>query len=263
MENDFIVCQKCGTQNASTNNFCQKCAAPLKENIPPVQPQYQQPTYQQQGQQSFQHVQLKPPVPKKKLKWWQLVLVCIGAFILLCAFIGAIGDNLDSTSKTSSTSSSKTASVKSTPTIALSPTIATPTEAPKLKKIGETAEYKGVKITVLDVNYHDGSQYIKPEAGQKFLSVNIQIENATSNKLGVNSLYFKIQTSNGEILDYDFSASVADSEKKDLKPMDLAPGGKTTGIVSFQVPKDDNNLILNYQDNIFSSKEKIQISLAK
>ena len=31
MESDFIVCQKCGEKNPTTNNFCSKCANSLKE----------------------------------------------------------------------------------------------------------------------------------------------------------------------------------------------------------------------------------------
>lgn len=98
MENEFIVCQKCGEQNPATNNFCEKCSAPLKENLPPVQ-QFQPQTVQ----------------PKKKGKGCLMALGVVGAVIILIIII-AVASNSGKPATTnangtpSNQTSSKTAS---------------------------------------------------------------------------------------------------------------------------------------------------------
>lgn len=72
MENEFIVCQKCGEQNPSTNNFCSKCSAPLKET-PIIAPA---------------PAQTDPIKQKKKGKG---CLIAIGVIIVLMVLISLIG----------------------------------------------------------------------------------------------------------------------------------------------------------------------------
>jgi hypothetical protein len=92
MENEFIVCQKCGEQNPAANNFCEKCSAPLKENLPPVQ-------------------QFQPQVvqPKKKGKGCLIALGVVGAVIILIIII-AVASNAgkSTTTNANSTSSNQT-----------------------------------------------------------------------------------------------------------------------------------------------------------
>lgn len=51
MENETIVCQRCGTINPISNNYCSMCATPMKETIHPVQ-SFSQPVAQS-GSQPF------------------------------------------------------------------------------------------------------------------------------------------------------------------------------------------------------------------
>lgn len=48
MENEFVVCQNCGEKNPNRNNYCQKCAVPLREIFEQKVPEQDNQYYQNQ-----------------------------------------------------------------------------------------------------------------------------------------------------------------------------------------------------------------------
>lgn len=89
-----------------------------------------------------------------------------------------------------------------------------------------------------------------PEGGNEFVKVEVSIENNSDNQISYNTFDWKIQNSNGVIKDIDGG----------LNSGELAPGGKVTGFMIFQVPAGDTGLVLSYNPSFFSDK-KIEIKI--
>lgn len=119
--------------------------------------------------------------------------------------------------------------------------------------IGETADIDDRKLSVTEVvrNYDTGNEFAQPESGKEFVIVTVSIENNGDNEIDYNTFDFKLQDSNGVQLDEDFMAL---SEGK-LNSGSLAAGGKITGKLSYQVPKDDTGLKLLFTNpSLFNNK---------
>lgn len=231
---------------------------PQRQGRPPQRPPQRQPQRPPEFDEHSGYYDrgYPPQKPKKKFKAWQVVILVIA----ILAIIGALFNNDDKPSdkaqdpaKQAQDSPSYEENEKDTQEI--------PEESEaKIPGIGEEATYKNTIVIVEDVARNkEGSEYIHPDAGNEFVFVKITIKNTGDKPISINPLDFKIRTSSGEIMSYDFSAQAA-NEEKELKLMDLAGGGNTTGVVAFQVPADDV-LVLQYNRNAFSDKVLLEINL--
>lgn len=173
-------------------------------------------------------------------KWWVwliIIIVLIGA--------GGAAGNKDNTAtnsgSTNSSSNTKRAEEK--------------TEF----KVGETASFDNKTITVADVqrNYDTGNQFAQPESGKEFVIVTVKITNDSDKTLDYNTFEFKMQDSNGV---QQNEAITALSEGK-LNSGSLAAGGKVTGKLAYEVPKDDAGLKLLYQNFSFFDNKAITFNL--
>ncbi len=104
MENEFTFCQKCGEKNTAENNFCQRCAAPLKEMaqpaqqaqpqfVPPAQPQWTPPAQQQAVppvQPQYNPLVQQQWTPPKKKKNGLLIIALVVAGIVALIIIVAV-----------------------------------------------------------------------------------------------------------------------------------------------------------------------------
>lgn len=126
-------------------------------------------------------------------------------------------------------------------------------------KIGETASFDDKSITITDVqrNYDTGNQFAQPESGKEFVIVTVNIVNNSNSSLDYNTFEFKMQDSNGVQQSEAFTAI---SEGK-LNSGSLAKGGKVTGKLAYEVPKDDAGLKLLYQNFSFFDNKAITFSL--
>ena len=126
-------------------------------------------------------------------------------------------------------------------------------------KIGETATFDDKSITVTDVqrNYDTGNQFAQPESGKEFVIVTVNIVNNSNSNLDYNTFEFKMQDSNGV---QQSEAITALSEGK-LNSGSLAKGGKVTGKLAYEVPKDDTGLKLLYQNFSFFDNKAITFNL--
>jgi len=231
MENEFIVCPKCNEQNSATNNYCKKCATPLKGNTPPAN----QPI---------------PPVsPKKKNTG---CLITVGAVILIVIIIIAAnsGNKSPSTNVANNTSTSQTNQTTSTQTSSQ--------QKDTTYDINQTAKVKGVEMTITNVKKSNGSEYDKPKSGKEFVIINVKIKNTNADKLSYNPFYFKMQNSKGQLEDETFSTVNTDTA---LQSGDLLKNGEVEGTIVFEEPTDDTGLILQYQDNIFFDNAKISFKI--
>lgn len=117
---------------------------------------------------------------------------------------------------------------------------------------GEEAILGDGAITVTNVEKSQGSEWDKPKSGKEFVIVYVTIENKGSNNLSYNPLYFKMQNSQGQQESMTFTTIDQDTA---LQSGELIPGGKVSGTITFEQPKDDTGLVLIYSDSIWSSNE--------
>jgi len=167
-------------------------------------------------------------------KWWVWIIIVI----LLFGVGGAMGG--DDSTPTSGGNSNSSADNKA--------------EEEKTEfAVGETATFDDKSITVTEVqrNFDTGNQFAQPESGKEFVIVTVSIANDSDTTLDYNTFEFKMQDSNGVQQNEAFTAI---SEGK-LNSGSLAPGGKVTGKLAYEVPKDDTGLKLLYQNfSLFDNK---------
>lgn len=126
-------------------------------------------------------------------------------------------------------------------------------------KVGETATFDDKSITVAEIqrNYDTGNQFAQPESGKEFVIVTVNIANNGDSTLDYNTFEFKMQDSNGVQQSEAYSAL---TEGK-LNSGSLAKGGKVTGKLAYEVPKDDTGLKLLYQNFSFFDNKAITFNL--
>lgn len=117
---------------------------------------------------------------------------------------------------------------------------------------GETGILGDGAITVTKVERSQGNEWDKPKSGKEFVIVTVSIENKGKDKLSYNPFDFKLQNSQGQQEEQAFTTIDNDTS---LQSGELIPGGKVSGTIAFEQPKDDKNLVLIYNDSIWSSKE--------
>ena len=115
------------------------------------------------------------------------------------------------------------------------------------------------KVTVVSVqrNWDTGNQFMKPDAGNEFVKVQVSIENNSKSEAMYNTFDWKLQDSKGVIKDVD---SVAYGVEGALSSGELAPGGKVAGFLVFEVASGDAGLTLRYNPSFWSDR-KIEVKL--
>lgn len=125
------------------------------------------------------------------------------------------------------------------------------TQTKEYYNINEEAVLGDGSITVTKVEKSAGTEYEKPQAGKEYVIVSVNIKNNGSTDLSYNPYDFKLQNSDGQKLDESFYTGNNDTA---LNSGELAPSGHVSGTIAFEAPKNDSDLTLIYQDNIWSSK---------
>ena len=171
----------------------------------------------------------KKPVYKK---WWFWVIVVI-------VIIGIYGQGKNNGTKVGENNNNSSNTTQK--------------EIKKDFVVGDVISLKGEEVTLKSVerNYNTGNQYNTPKKGKEFVKVNLLIENKDNDNLSYNALDWKMQDSNGAMESYAF---IADDDGH-LGSGDLIKGGKKTGSLVFEVPKDDKGLVLHYKPSYFSNDE--------
>lgn len=186
----------------------------------------------------------KPNTQKKPVykKWWFWVIIVV---ILLAIF--SAGGSSNEATKVGESSDTSTSTEQSTSTNIEDQTFA----------VGDVISYDNVEITVVSVerNYDTGNQFITPEEGKEYIRVSVKIENKTDDKISYNSYDWEVQDSDGDIQNVALY-----TQDGALDSGELAAGGKKTGDLFFEVPKDDNGLVLHYEVS-FCSDKTIKIKL--
>lgn len=167
------------------------------------------------------------------LKW---ILIIVIALVLIGMITGGEEEKPEKISSNSSNTESSTSSE-------------TKTEEPL--GVGDTAEYKGVKVTLNSITESKGSQYNKPADGNVFLLVNFTIENNTDSDLDISSMLLFDAYQDG----YSTNLSLSALAEKQGEQLDgtIAPGKKMQGSVGYEVPANYSEFEINYQADVLDS----------
>lgn len=174
---------------------------------------------------------------KPKKAWYKRFWVWLSIIILFGIVVGAAGGGNKSTNTaTDSSNAPQTGSTK-------------PEEKKTEYKVGEAATMDNRTITVTNVqrNYSTGNEYARPEAGKEFVVVTVEIANNGKDSLSYNTFDFKMQDTNG----VQQSESIMALSTGKLNSGSLAPGGKVTGKLAYEVPAGDSGLKLLFDNFSF------------
>lgn len=127
-------------------------------------------------------------------------------------------------------------------------------EDKKVFNVGDLISYdeKYVSITSVQRNYNPSNSFEKPKDGKEYLRLHISLENKSKSNIDISSLNFKVRDGNGVI---HSSSYLSDDDHLGVWTMtELAPNGKISGTLTFEVPKGDNNVVIQYNPSFWSNK---------
>jgi len=121
-----------------------------------------------------------------------------------------------------------------------------PEESPQTKifEIGQAVQFGDYRLTVMDFNgaVKSDNEYLQPKENNKFVGVEVLIENTGKEPKSFNELDFTIQDKNA----YTYQSTYSIMEPS-LGSGDLQPGRKVRGCITFEIPENDSGLELIYQ----------------
>lgn len=127
----------------------------------------------------------------------------------------------------------------------------TPTpEPPKEFNVGDAVKIGDSVLMVIGWSEVAGDQFNKPDAGNKFIAVDLLVVNTSNSSASISSLLqASLKDDTGQKYDVDLLASSA--AKKDGPDGELAPGERVRGTVGFQVPQDAKGLQFVFDASVF------------
>jgi hypothetical protein len=118
--------------------------------------------------------------------------------------------------------------------------------------VGDVVAMGTTNVTVNEVLYPTGDQFNQPNAGFKFLVVDLTIENVSASAISVSTLLqTSVKDSSSQKYDVDLMASVASGGSS--PDGEIAPGEKLRGQVGFQVPVDATGLVFVFDADVWGS----------
>lgn len=129
----------------------------------------------------------------------------------------------------------------------------TPTETPKEKTafyIGETAELKGVQVTMTNFEESTGKDYITPTNENIFALAEFEIVNNTDSELSISSILSFDAYADDYSLNYSLSAAML---KDGQLNGTIAAGKKMKGWIGWEVPEDYKNIEIHFTDNVWKN----------
>jgi len=118
--------------------------------------------------------------------------------------------------------------------------------------VGDVIAMGTTTLTVNEVVYPAGDQFNQPNAGNKFLVVDLTIENKSATAISVSTyLQTSLKDSAGQKYDVDLMASVASGGSS--PDGEIAPGEKLRGQVGFQVPENATGLVFVFDADVWGT----------
>jgi hypothetical protein len=133
-----------------------------------------------------------------------------------------------------------------------------PTEQPRLYKVRDAAVIGGWRVTVNGVTTPE-SDMVKPQPGQRFIVIDVTVENTSSETKPLSSLgQMQLKDASGQQYNIDVGAVTASGGT--LPDAQLAAGEKVKGQVGFAVPVEASGLQFIFLADLIGG-EKITVGL--
>ena len=130
---------------------------------------------------------------------------------------------------------------------------AEPTVAPPQNyKVGDIITLKDLGLAVLGWSTPEGDEFSKPDAGKKFVAVDMVIVNQGADPTNLSSLFqASLKDSTAQTYSSDLMATIAAKSK--APSGSLLPGEKVRGKVGFQIPEDATGLVFVFDPSLLGS----------
>jgi|CXWK01.1.fsa_nt_gi hypothetical protein len=118
--------------------------------------------------------------------------------------------------------------------------------------VGDVIEIGDLALTVHGVTFPAGDEFNRPDEGQRFVVVDVAVENRTATAQNISSLLqMELKDATGQVYDLDLMAQAASGGTS--PDGELAPGETLRGQVGFQVPSDATGLVFVFDGDIFGA----------
>ncbi len=184
---------------------------------------------------------------------WVLIAIVVIALISACGAMLGGGDDTSSDNSTTETATKDDNNKDEGTKEESKEESDEETDLEKTYAVGETLEHNGIKITVTETERIEPDEMDFLDEGENYVRAYLVIENNSDKEISYNSFDYEIQTSDGNIMD-SFVLPPSGGNSKTLDSGKLTPGGKVEGNLYFEVPADDNGLILRYTPSFFSNE---------
>lgn len=227
MENrNMKSCRVCGAEVAKSAKTCPHCGAKLKKGHP--------------------------------------ILIGLLVLVVLIVVIAGSGDDEPKRAESAApTQSAEPVSAKETEVpAAQTETAPAQTEAePETEKeektafyLGETAELKGVNVTLVSVTQSEGSTYNMPTEGNVFVLCEFEIANDSDREITVSSMISFDAYCDDYACNFSLSA-LLEKENKNQLDGTVAAGKKLNGVIGYEVPADWQELEVTFTPDFWSGRD--------
>jgi hypothetical protein len=116
--------------------------------------------------------------------------------------------------------------------------------------VGDIVEIGDLTLIVNEVTSPPGDEFNKPNADNKFVVVDVTLENKGAEAKNISSMMqMHLKDATGQRYDLDLSASMASGGT--TPDGEIAPGEKMRGQVGFQVPENAQGLVFVFDADVF------------
>lgn len=126
------------------------------------------------------------------------------------------------------------------------------TEEKTVFYVGETAELKGVQVTMTNFEESAGADYVTPTDGNVFALAEFEIANNTDSEISISSMLSFEAYADDYSLNYSLSAAMLKDGQLDGT---VAAGKKMKGWIGWEVPEDYKNVEIHFTDNVWSNNK--------
>lgn len=130
-------------------------------------------------------------------------------------------------------------------------------EKPLVFGVGDTAEYKNILVTLLNIKESNGNDFYKPESGNVFVYPEFEFVNNSNEDLTISSLI----TFDSYQDDYSTNISLQAEIVNAGETLDgtIAPGKKLKGTIGYELPSDYKKLEINISIDTLSNEKLVFI----
>ena len=181
-----------------------------------------------------------------KLKKGHPILIGVLVVFVLLAVIGASGGN-DEPKKAETPAPAQSAEATQTEQ-------KPEAEEKSIFGVGETAELKGVSVTLVGVTESTGSTYNTPTDGNVFVLCEFEIANQSDKEINVSSMMSFEAYCDDYTCTFSLGALMEKGNKNQLDGT-VAAGKKFNGVVGYEVPADWQELEIVFTPDFWSGKD--------